>query len=375
MTNSSITGWGKCLPPTVLSNHDLEQITETSDEWITTRTGIKERRLSHVEVSDMARVAGLHALAAAGRSPADLNLIILATCSGDSLIPATAALLQAKLEAWNAAAFDLNAACTGFIYALVTADSMIRSGQYRTVLVVGSEKLHFHLDFTDRSTAVLFGDGAGAVVLEATEEPVGLLSSELGMDGSVAEILHTPRDGTAGDRTFPKPEEAGIRMDGPEIFRRAVTTMGEASARVVAAAGLELSDIDLLIPHQANVRIIDATARRLGLDPGKVFINIASYGNTSAATIPVALTEALEERRVKPGANLVLAAFGAGLTWGSVVFRWGSRVDPIATSQATLPPADRTTFELLRPNLEFFGRGKELPDRSHTASPNSLPAS
>ncbi|HUO46843.1 MAG TPA: 3-oxoacyl-[acyl-carrier-protein] synthase III C-terminal domain-containing protein, partial [Acidimicrobiia bacterium] len=188
-------------------------------------------------------------------------------------------------------------------------------------------------------------------------------------------ILHTPRDGTAGDRTFPRPEAAGIRMDGPESFRRAVTTMGEASARVVAAAGLEMSDIDLLIPHQANVRIIDATARRLGLDPGKVFINIASYGNTSAATIPVALTEALEEGRVKPGANLVLAAFGAGLTWGSVVFRWGSRVDPIATSDATLPPADRTTFELLRPNLEFFGRGKELPDRSHNASPNSSPAS
>jgi len=354
---ASITGWGKCLPPSVLSNHDLEQLVDTTDEWITTRTGIKERRISHVEVSDMAKVASLHALAAAGRTPDDLDLIILGTCTGDSIIPSTAAILQAKLGAWQAAAFDLNAACSGFVYALVVASNMIRSGTHRTVLVVGAEKLHYHLDFTDRSTCVLFGDAAGAVVMEATDKPIGVLASEIGMDGSAAEILWTPRDGTSGDRQLPKPEECGIRMDGPEVFRRAVTTMGDASVRVIQAAGLELEDVDLLIPHQANVRIIDATARRLGLDPGKVFINIASYGNTSAATIPVALAEAVDEGRVQPGDDIVFAAFGAGLSWGAVVVRWGDRVEPISESDAALPPPDRTTMELLQPNLDFFGQG------------------
>jgi len=356
MPNATITGWGKCLPPAVLSNHDLEQLVDTSDEWITTRTGIKERRISHVEVSDLSEVAARRALAAAGKTPADLDLIVLGTCSGDSLIPSTASFLQAKLEAWNSAAFDLNAACSGFVYSLVVAANMIKAGSHHTVLVVGAEKLHFHVDFTDRSTCVLFGDGAGAVILEATEEEVGVLSSELGMDGSAAAILCIPRDGTSGDRDYPRPKESSFDMDGPEVFRRAVVRMGEASARVIEQAGLRLEDVDLLIPHQANVRIIDATARRLGLDPERVFVNIACYGNTSAATIPIALAEAVEQGRVKPGANVVLAAFGAGLSWGAAVVRWGDRVEPIATSDAELPPNTRTTMELLEPNLEFFGR-------------------
>ena len=356
MPNATISGWGKCLPPAVLSNHDLELLVNTSDDWITTRTGIKERRISHVEVSDLARVACLHALAAAGKTPADVDLIILGTCTGDSLIPSTAAILQAKLEAWNAAAFDLNAACSGFVYSLVVANSMVKAGPYKTVLVVGAEKLHFHLDFTERSTCVLFGDGAGAIVLEATDDEVGMLSSELGMDGSAAAILSIPRDGTAGARDYPKPKESRFEMDGPELFRRAVVRMGEASARVIEQAGLSLDQIDLLIPHQANVRIIDATARRLGLDSAKVFVNIGSYGNTSAATIPVALTEALEQGRIKPGDNVVFTAFGAGLSWGAAVVRWGDRVEPIATSDADLPPNNRTTLEILAPNLEFFGR-------------------
>jgi len=355
MPNATITGWGKCLPPAVLSNHDLEQLVDTTDEWITTRTGIKERRISHVEVSDLSEVAARHALAAAGKTPADVDLIILGTCSGDSLIPSTASILQAKLEAWNSAAFDLNAACSGFVYSLVVGANMIKAGAHRTVLVVGAEKLHFHLDFTDRSTCVLFGDAAGAVVLEATDDEVGMLSSELGMDGSAAAILCIPRDGTSGDRDYPKPKESKFDMDGPEIFRRAVIRMGEASARVIEQAGLSLEDVDLLIPHQANVRIIDATTRRLGLDPAKVFVNIGSYGNTSAATIPVALTEAVEQGRIKPGDNIVFAAFGAGLSWGAAVVRWGERVEPIATSDARLPPNTRTTMELLEPNLEFFG--------------------
>jgi 3-oxoacyl-[acyl-carrier-protein] synthase-3 len=272
------------------------------------------------------------------------------------LIPSTASILQAKLEAWNAAAFDLNAACSGFVYALVVGANMIKAGTHRTVLVVGAEKLHFHIDFTDRSTCVLFGDGAGAVVLESIGDDVGLLSSELGMDGSAASILHVRRDGTSGDRDYPKPEESRFEMDGPELFRRAVVRMGEASARVIEDAGLTLDQVDLLIPHQANVRIIDATARRLGLDSAKVFVNIGSYGNTSAATIPVALTEALEQGRIKPGDHLVFTAFGAGLSWGAAVLRWGDRVEPIASSEAELPANTRSTMELLEPNLAFFGR-------------------
>lgn len=354
--NAEITGWGKCLPPTVLSNHDLESLTETSDEWITTRTGIKERRLSHVEVSDMAAVAAQRALAAAGRSPGDLDLIVLGTCTADSLIPSAASLLQDKLGAVNAAAFDLNAACSGFLYALVVGTNMIRAGTNQTVLVVGAEKLHRHLDFTDRSTAVLFGDAAGAVVLEATDQPVGLLASELGMDGSVHDILQVPRDGSAGDITPPLPADCGIRMNGPEVFRRAVKTMGEAAARTLDAAGIAVDDIDLFIPHQANVRIIDAAAKRLGIPDSKVFVNIASYGNTSAATIPVALTEALEEGRIAPGAIVAFAAFGAGLSWAAGVVRWGGRVTPVASSEAELPPTDADVATLLQPNLDFFGR-------------------
>jgi 3-oxoacyl-[acyl-carrier-protein] synthase III len=354
--NAVITGWGKSLPPAVLSNYDLEQIVDTSDEWITSRTGIKERRISHVEVSDMSVVAARHALACAGKTVDDLDLIIVGTCTGDSIIPSTSSIVQEKLGAWKAGTFDLNAACSGFIYSLVVGSNMVKAGTHKTVLVIGAEKLHYLLDFTDRATCVLFGDAAGAVILEATEEPVGVLASELGMDGSAGQILQVPRDGTAGDRRPLDPDESGLEMDGPEVFRRAVTTMGDASARVVEASGLSLGDVDLLIPHQANVRIIDATARRLRLDPAKVYVNIASYGNTSAATIPVALAEALDEGRIHPGDNIVFAAFGAGLSWAAAVFRWGDRVEPLGYSEAALPPGDQTALELLQPNFEFFGR-------------------
>lgn len=360
MRNAEITGWGKCMPPNVLSNHDLEQLVDTSDEWITTRTGIKERRISHVEASELAAVAALRALAAAGKTVNDVDLILVATCTGDSIIPSTASVLQNHLGAWNAAAMDLNAACSGFIYGLVVGTNMIRGGTNNTVLLVGTEKLHYVTDFTDRTTCVLFGDGAGAVVLEPTEEAVGLLSSEIGMDGSVGHILSTPRDGTAGDRRPLDPRECAITMEGPEVFRRAVTTMSDSSSRAIKDAGLSLEDIDLLIPHQANVRIIDATARRLGIDESKVFVNIQSYGNTSAATIPVALTEALEEGRIKPGDHVAFTAFGGGLSWGSAIYRWGDRTEPIDVSDAELPPPDRTTLELLQPNFDFFGLPEKL---------------
>ncbi len=353
MRHAEITGWGKCVPPAVLSNADLESIMDTSDDWITTRTGIKERRIAHVENSDMATLAARRALAAAGKAPEDVDLIIGATCTPDQMIPSLAVMVQEKLGGPPTGAFDLNAACSGFIYALATADQMIRSGGVSTVLVVGAEKLHYWLDFTNRNTAVLFGDGAGAVVLEASDQPAGVLAFELGSDGNLAPILcvtGTGTEGDAGQRELPN-----LIMDGPEVFRRAVTTMGDASVRVVEKAGLSLDDVDLLIPHQANVRIIDATARRLKLPPEQVFINIASYGNTSAATIPIALAEALDEGRIRPGANIVFAAFGGGLTWAAAVLRWGDRIEPLGTVDADLPPTTASGLDLVKPNVKAYG--------------------
>lgn len=355
MRSAIITGWGKCVPPAVLSNADLETLTDTNDEWITTRTGIKERRISHVDVSDLSAVAAQHALAAAGLVATDLDLILLATCTADRAVPSAATMVQAKIGATNAAAMDLNAACSGFLFALSTADQMIRAGGVRRVLVIGAEKLSFFLDFTNRATSVLFGDGAGAVILEASDEPGGLLAFELGSDGTAGELLCITGSGTEGNpmRTI----RPGILMEGPEVFRRAVTAMGDASTRVLAKAGLALDDVDLLIPHQANVRIIDATARRLSLDPAKVFVNIASYGNTSAATIPIALAEAVEEGRIRPGGNIVFAAFGGGFTWAAGVFRWGARTTPNGTSTAQLPPSTASALELLAPNIALHGKG------------------
>jgi 3-oxoacyl-[acyl-carrier-protein] synthase-3 len=350
-----ITGWGKCLPPAVLSNTDLETLTDTSDEWITTRTGIKERRISHAETSDLAAVAGLRAVAAAGLEPEDLDLVIVATCTPDRLIPSAAALAQAKMGATRAGVMDINAACSGFLYGLSVADQMVRAGSMGRVLVVGAEKLHFFLDFTDRATSVLFGDGAGAVVLEPSDEEGGLLAFELGADGTAAEILCVPLSGTEGHPGTAR--RTRVQMEGQAVFRRAVEAMGDAAARVVSRAGLDLEDIDLFIPHQANLRIIEATARRLGLGPDKVVVNVADYGNTSAASIPIALVEALEEGRVVPGAVLVLAAFGGGLTWAAGALRWGSRVTPLGLSEAALPASTATGLELMEPNVRLYGKG------------------
>jgi 3-oxoacyl-[acyl-carrier-protein] synthase-3 len=355
MRYATITGWGKCTPPTVLSNADLETIADTTDEWITTRTGIKERRVSHVANSEMARVAAEHAVAAAGLDAAEIDLVIMATCTPDRLIPPSSSKVQHMIGATRAGTMDINAACSGFVYAYATADKMVRAGAADKVLVVGAERLSPWLDFTRRNTAVLFGDGAGAVVVEATNDPEGIMAFELRSDGSQGDILCVDNTGSQeGPRRDLLPD---LRMDGPEVFKRAVTMMGEASTNVVKKAGWSLDEVDLLIPHQANVRIIDATARRLKLPPEKVFVNIASYGNTSAATIPIALTEALQEGRVEPGHNLVFAAFGGGLTWAAAAVKWGSRTEPIGTSDAALEPTDATSLQLLAANLELYGRG------------------
>jgi 3-oxoacyl-[acyl-carrier-protein] synthase-3 len=359
MRYAEITGWGKALPPTVLTNHDLEQIVETSDEWITSRSGIKERRISHVEVGDLSAVAAQHALAAAGRTPDEIDLLITATCTPESLIPPTSALVQARIGATRMGAFDLNANCSGFVYGLVVASDMIKAGSANRVLLVGAEKLSYVVDYTDRATCVLFGDGAGAVVLEATDEPVGVLASELGVDGSAAPFLCIPEFGTVGGPGPRSPRRAGIYMEGQEVFRRAVTKMGEASSHVVERAGWALEDVDLLIPHQANLRIIDATARRLGLDSAKVFVNIHAYGNTSAATVPVALAEAIEGGRISPSSNIVFAAFGGGLTWAAAAVKWGSRVEPVGVSDVAVPGTDESVWDLLQPSFDFYGRAEK----------------
>jgi len=357
LRNSIITGWGKCIPPAVLSNSDLETVTDTTDEWIVSRTGIKERRISHVEVSDLGMVASERAMAAAGVTAEDLDLILLATCSPDRLVPSASTILQAKIGARNAAAMDLNAACSGFVFALSTAAQMIKTGAMNTVLIVGAEKLSYWLDFTNRSTSVLFGDGAGAVVLQGVdnESDSGLLGFELGSDGTAGDLLYVPASGTEGSADHSV--LPSFLMEGTEVFRRAVTSMSESSSRVLESVGIPLEDVDLFIPHQANSRIIDATARRLNLAPEKVFVNIASYGNTSAATIPIAIVEALEDGKIQPGSLIVFAAFGAGFTWAAAAYRWGSRTEPLGTSDVELAPNDKTALELLAGNIALHGKG------------------
>lgn len=345
MRRATITGWGSCVPPAVLTNHDLEGVMETSDEWITTRTGIKERRITHTETSHMATVAGQHALAAAGLEPEDIDLLILATCTPDRLIPSAASFVQPELGVMNAACLDVNAACSGFVYGLSLAHGMIATGAANRVLLIGAEKLSTLLDIEDRSTAVLFGDGAGAVVLEPSDGDDGVLALNLGTDGALATKLTVSGFGT--ERLTGAADEFALYMDGREVFRNAVVQMGEAAAKAVADAGLELDDVDLLIPHQANTRIIDATARRMDLPAERVFVNIAGYGNTSAASIPIALDEALAMGRVKPGSIIVFVAFGGGLTWGAACLRFGDRVEPVAVSDAALPPTDLSGLDLL----------------------------
>lgn len=351
MRRAVITGWGSCIPDAVLSNSDLEARLDTSDEWITTRTGIKERRVSDASTGEIATVAAKHALAAAGLDGSDVDMIVVATCTPDRLIPAAATIVQKEIGALGASAFDVNAACAGFAYGMAVGNSAVQSGLAGRVLVIGADRLTQWLDFNDRSTAVLFGDGAGAVVLEASDDigpdAPGVLSMDIGANGEFGEQLTVPGSGV---EHHPRDKMVAITMDGREVFRQAVVVMGEISAKVVAQAGLGLDDVDLLIPHQANSRIIDATARRLDLDPRRVFVNIHAYGNTSAASIPIALTEALEQGRINPGDCIVLVAFGGGFSWGAMAIRWSDRVHPLQTSDAQIPPATRSALAILESN-------------------------
>ncbi|CAM3945278.1 ketoacyl-ACP synthase III [Paenibacillus alkaliterrae] len=321
-----IIGTGKYVPERILTNQELEQMVDTNDEWIVTRTGIKERRLAADEeaTSDLALIASLKAIEAAGLTAEDIDLIIVATITPDMFFPSTACLLQDKLGAKKAAAFDLSAACSGFIYGLATGSGMIASGMYKHVLVVGAETLSRITDYTDRNTCILFGDGAGAVVLGQVEEGRGFLSFELGADGSGGDLLKVH----GGGSRVPATEESiqskqhYIYMAGNDVFKFAVRIMGSAAEDALQKAGITKDEIDLLVPHQANIRIIQSALNRLNLSEDKAMINLDKYGNMSAASIPVALAEAVEQGRVNEGDCVVLVGFGGGLTWGGSVLIW-----------------------------------------------------
>jgi len=321
-----VLGTGKYVPERVLTNFDLEQMVETSDEWIVTRTGIRERRICSPEeaASDLAYHASLQTLERAGLTAEDIDLIIVATITPDSAFPSTACVLQDRLGAKKAAAFDLSAACSGFIYALAAATSMIASGMYRHVLVVGAECLSKITDYTDRNTCILFGDGAGAVVLGQVPEGRGFRSFVLGADGSGGNLLNLAGGGSrcpASEQSL-KEKKHYIYMAGSEVFKFAVRIMGSAALEAVEKAGLAKDDIDLLVPHQANIRIIQSALEKLNLPEEKCMINLDKYGNVSAASIPIALAEAVEEGRIREGDRIVLVGFGGGLTWGASVLVW-----------------------------------------------------
>jgi 3-oxoacyl-[acyl-carrier-protein] synthase-3 len=321
-----ITGTGSAAPDRVLTNADLEKMVETSDEWITARTGIKERHIAPdgMAASDYAYKASIKALEAAGVNPEEIDLIVLGTVTPDSPLPSTACILQDKLKARNAAVIDIVAACSGFIYGLEYARAMIQTGQKEKALVVGVETLSKIVNWKDRNTCVLFGDGAGAAVLESSKKPGGIRAIYTRADGSLAHLLQVPAGGGRmplnldnignGDRF--------IQMKGPEVFRSAVKAMGEAAISILKESDTKSSDINLMIPHQANIRIIEATAKRIKLSMDRVFVNIHKYGNTSAASVPIALDEAVRSNRIKPGDKIMLVSFGAGFTWGSALIEW-----------------------------------------------------
>jgi 3-oxoacyl-[acyl-carrier-protein] synthase-3 len=324
-TGVKIVAVGHYAPPGILSNEDLEQILDTSDEWITSRTGMKRRHVAAAgqATSDLAIAAARKALARTTIQPQDIDCYVVATVTPDYPFPATACIVAAKLGAKDKPAFDIEIACSGFIYGLTMAASMIRAGVYQRIMLIGAETLTKIVNRNDRSTAVLFGDGAGAVILEAAETD-SFLSSELGSDGSKPELLYVPAGGTRR-ALDPVAYEAGqqyIYMEGREVFKFAVTKMIDATDVALRKAGITKANLNWLIPHQANRRIIDAAAKYLDMPPEKVIINIAEYGNTSAASIPIALSEAVGDGKIKPGDVIVFVGFGGGLSWGAVTWRW-----------------------------------------------------
>ena len=321
-----IKGIGSYVPEDTLTNSDLEQMVDTSDQWITERTGIKKRHRASPDqaTSDLAREAALRALDDAGLTPADLDVIIVGTATPDMFFPSTACLVQKEIGATNAAAFDISAACSGFLYGLSIAEDFVKTGKYENILVVGAETLTRILDWTDRATCVLFGDGAGAAVVGRVGDGRGIISTFMASDGSMGDLLKLP----AGGSRMPASEETVrnrlhyVKMEGNKLFKAAVKAMVNAATQVLEDSGYSGNDLDLLITHQANIRIIDATANRIDIDQKKVYTNVHDYGNTSAASIPIALAEAKQKGVLKEGMLVELVAFGGGLTWASVLMVW-----------------------------------------------------
>jgi 3-oxoacyl-[acyl-carrier-protein] synthase-3 len=322
---TKIVGLGMFAPPKKLTNHDLEKMVDTNDTWVTERTGIKSRRIAELGTanSDIGLQAAQKALADAGVRADEIDLIVVGTCTPDMPLPSTACFLQMKLGARNAFAMDVNAACSGFLYALSTADALIRAGRGKKALVLGSEILSSITDYTDRATCILFGDGAGAAVLAECPDGDGILSCHLHSDGNLWELIHCPGGGTVNPLTpdLISRRMIYIRMMGNETFKHAVTKMGEVALKALSQNGYKVDDVALFIPHQANLRIVSSVGKRLGVPPERIFVNLERYGNTSAASIPIALAEARAMGRFRPGDLVLLVAFGAGLTWGSVLMR------------------------------------------------------
>jgi 3-oxoacyl-[acyl-carrier-protein] synthase-3 len=344
-----ITGWGRCAPPAVMTNDDIATILDTTDEWIVERTGIHQRHVSHVGSGELARVAASRAIAAAGMEPNDVDAIIFASVSPELLVPSTASIVQKRLGIKDVAAMDLNVGCSGFVYGLALANGLIATGVSKCVLLVAAERLSWYLDWTDRNTGVLFGDGSGAVIMEQGADDEGVLAVDIGNNGAAAGALMVENFGTSIDRLQNDMLELAFSFDGREIFKRATLGMMLSSNNVLEETGKTIDDVDIVIPHQANLRIIQAVGHKLGVDPEKVFTNVDRYGNTSAASIPIALSEAMDGGRIEPGSLILMPAFGAGLSRGAALIRWGQRAEPLAESDAELPPTDATAVELMRP--------------------------
>ncbi len=335
------------MPPAVLSNDDLSTFLDTSDEWITSRTGMRERRISHVSAIDLSTIASARALACAGLEAADVDLIIYGGVSNDELVPNSASGVQFALGATNAASIDLNTACTSFCYGLATATAMIKSGMARNAIVIGVELISRYMDWSNRNVAVLFGDGAAAVVLQASENEEGMVGSVLGCDAEARESLRVRGFGCTYAGLDVNFGDTLWDFDGQVIFKRAVHAMANASARVMREQGVTPGDIDLVVPHQANLRIIESVAKYAQIPMDKVMVTVQKYGNMSAATVPVALVEALEAGRVKPGSTILMPAFGGGLTYCSLLVKWGERVTPLGITDRELPPCTETALELV----------------------------
>jgi 3-oxoacyl-[acyl-carrier-protein] synthase-3 len=333
---ADIVGWGKYIPSRVLTNADLAQMVDTNDEWITSRTGIKERhiRSEGETTTSMAVAAARQALTVADMDAAELDLIIVANSSPDYLLPAPANFVQHELGA-SCPAFTIAAGCSGFVYSLVTAGQFIATGVYRNVLVIGVELISYAIDYTDRGTCILFGDGAAAVVLQPSEDGAGLMAFELGSDGGQAHHLWVPGGGTVKpiSQDVVDKREHYIRMNGQEVFKFAVRKLSACLQNITSQAGVNPADLDLIIPHQANLRIIETAARTLDLPLDKFFVNVHKYGNTSAASIPLALVEAIDEGRLKPGDTTAMIAFGSGLSWAGAVVRMGEAVSRVTSQQ------------------------------------------